>query len=190
MTFYIADLHLGHKNVLRFDNRPFSTIEENDEYIIAQWNEAVSDDDDVWILGDISWHSASKTAELLKRLKGRKHLCIGNHDHKLIKSAYVRQQFVEIVDYKEISFGDGTGVVLCHYPIPCYNKHFYGWYHLYGHVHSTFEWRMMAEVQTKMREVHNAKIEMYNVGCMMTYMRYRPRTLEEILEANNRTHNS
>lgn len=35
MTFYIADLHLGHKNVLRFDNRPFSTIEENDEYIIA-----------------------------------------------------------------------------------------------------------------------------------------------------------
>src|SRR5574344_1862525 len=33
MTFYIADLHLGHKNVLRFDNRPFSTIEENDEYM-------------------------------------------------------------------------------------------------------------------------------------------------------------
>lgn len=190
MTFYIADLHLGHKNVLRFDNRPFSTIEENDEYIIAQWNEAVSDDDDVWILGDISWHSALKTAELLKRLKGRKHLCIGNHDHKLLKSADVRQQFVEIVDYKEISFGDGTGVVLCHYPIPCYNKHFYGWYHLYGHVHSTFEWRMMAEVQTKMREVHNAKIQMYNVGCMMTYIKYRPRTLEEILEAKNQTHNS
>lgn len=190
MTYFTADLHLGHKNVLRFDNRPFSTIEENDEYIISQWNDTVGNDDDVWILGDISWYPAAKTAEILKRLKVRKHLCIGNHDHKLLKSADVRQQFVEIVDYKEISFGDGTGVVLCHYPIPCYNKHFYGWYHLYGHVHSTFEWRMMAEVQTKMREVHNAKIEMYNVGCMMTYMRYRPRTLEEILEANNRTHNS
>lgn len=49
---------------------------------------------------------------------------------------------------------------------------------------------MMAEVQTKMREVHNAKIEMYNVGCMMTYIKYRPRTLEEILEANNQTQNS
>ncbi len=32
-TPHIADLHLGHKNVLRFDNRPFSTIEENDEYM-------------------------------------------------------------------------------------------------------------------------------------------------------------
>lgn len=30
----------------------------------------------------------------------------------------------------------------------------------------------------------------YHPYTMMTYMRYRPRTLEEILEANNRTHNS
>ena len=70
----------------------------------------------MWILGDISWYTAKKTAEILKRLNGRKHLCVGNHDKELIKSTDVQQQFVEIVDYKKISFRDGTGVVLCHYP--------------------------------------------------------------------------
>jgi len=185
MTYFISDLHFGHRNILRFDCRPFSTIEEHDEYIINQWNDVVGVDDDVWILGDISWYSALKTVNIMKRLNGKKHLCIGNHDHKLIKSADVQQQFVEIVDYKEISFGDGTGVVLCHYPIPCYNKHFYNWYHLYGHVHATFEWTMIEDFQNQMREQHQKKSQMYNVGCMMKYMNYRPRTLEEILEANN-----
>ena len=118
-------------------------------------------------------------------MNGKKHLCVGNHDHKLIKSADFQQQFVEIVDYKELSFGDGSGVVLCHYPIPCYNKHFYNWYHLYGHVHATFEWTMIEDFQNQMREQHQKKSQMYNVGCMMKYMNYRPRTLEEILEANN-----
>ncbi len=184
MTYFISDLHFGHRNILRFDCRPFSTIEEHDEYLINQWNDTVGTDDDVWILGDISWYSALKTVNILKRLNGKKHLCIGNHDHKLVKSAAFQQQFVEIVDYKEISFGDGTGVVLCHYPIPCYNKHFYNWYHLYGHVHATFEWTMIEDFQNQMREQHQKKSQMYNVGCMMKYMNYRPRTLEEILKAN------
>ena len=185
MTYFISDLHFGHRNILRFDCRPFSTIEEHDEYLINQWNDTVGADDDVWMLGDISWYSALKTVNILKRLNGKKHLCVGNHDHKLVKSADFQQQFVEIVDYKEISFGDGTGVVLCHYPIPCYNKHFYNWYHLYGHVHATFEWTMIEDFQNQMREQHQKKSQMYNVGCMMKYMNYRPRTFEEILEANN-----
>ncbi|MBR1531559.1 MAG: metallophosphoesterase, partial [Eubacterium sp.] len=163
MTYFISDLHFGHRNILRFDCRPFSTIEEHDEYLISQWNDTVGIDDDVWILGDISWYSALKTVNILKRLNGQKHLCIGNHDHKLVKSADFQQQFVEIVDYKEISFGDGTGVVLCHYPIPCYNKHFYNWYHLYGHVHATFEWDMIEDFQNQMREQHQKKSQMYNV---------------------------
>ncbi len=188
MTYFISDLHFGHRNILRYDCRPFSTIEEHDEYIINQWNEAVGADDDVWMLGDISRYSALKTVNILKRLNGKKHLCIGNHDHELVKIADFQQQFVEIVDYKEISFGDGTGVVLSHYPIPCYNKHLYGWYHLYGHVHATFEWAMIEQFQNQMREQHQKKSQMYNVGCMMGYMNYRPRTLEEILEVNDKSH--
>ena len=64
MNFYISDLHFGHKNALSFDNRPFTTIEEHDNLIINNWNEVVNIDDDVYILGDISWYNVSKTIEI------------------------------------------------------------------------------------------------------------------------------
>ena len=133
--FFISDLHFGHKNCLAFDNRPFKDIEEHDSMLIRMWNNVVGIDDDVWILGDISWHNATKTIEIFKQLNGIKHLCRGNHDSKLLRNKQVQELFVEICDYKEIQLDNKYGIVLSHYPIPCYNHHYYGWYHLYGHVH-------------------------------------------------------
>lgn len=184
MTRYISDLHFGHTNCLAYDNREFNTVEEHDEYIIKQWNSVVDPNDDVWILGDVSWYSATKTIAILNRLNGIKHLCIGNHDKKLLKNKDFRDAFVEITDYKEIEFDNGVGVVLSHYPIPCYNKHYYGWFHLYGHVHSGFEWNMMKQVQFQMRNLYEKQSHMYNVGCMIDYINYIPRTLNEIIKAN------
>ena len=53
MIYYISDLHIGHKNAIRFDERPFSGIDEMECEIIRRWNEKVSSDDDVYILGDV-----------------------------------------------------------------------------------------------------------------------------------------
>ena len=98
MTYYISDLHFGHKNILSFDNRPFKSIEEHDKALINNWNEVVGIDDDVWILGDFSWYNATKTIEFYKRLNGNKHLCIGNHDKKLLRNKEVRgDQYVTLV---------------------------------------------------------------------------------------------
>lgn len=52
MNYYIADMHFGHDNIRRLSNRPFKTIEEMDRTIIDNWNSRVSDNDDVYILGD------------------------------------------------------------------------------------------------------------------------------------------
>ena len=76
---------------------------------------------------------------------------------------------------------DGRKVVLCHYPIPCYKNHFYGWYHLYGHVHNSFEHNMMEHNRYLMEELYRKPCEMYNVGAMMPWMNYTPRTLDQIL---------
>lgn len=184
-TFFISDLHFGHKNILSFDNRPFSSIEEHDKFLINSWNNKVGIDDDVWILGDISWHNPTKTIEIFNQLNGIKHLCKGNHDSKLLKNRQVQNLFVEICDYKEIQIENGVGIVLCHYPIPCYNNHFYGWYHLYGHVHSSFEWNMMERNRYEMTELYNKTCKMYNVGCMMPYMNFEPKTLTEIGDSYN-----
>lgn len=184
MNYFISDLHLGHKNVLSFDNRPFKDIGENDYTIISNWNSVVGIDDDVYILGDISWYNSTKTIEIMKSLNGNKHLIKGNHDSKLLKNRELQKEFVEITDYKELCIDKDKSVVLCHYPIPCFKNHYYGWYHFYGHVHSSFEWNMMERIKYEMKALYDKPCEMYNVGCMMTYMGYKPRTLEEIIGGN------
>lgn len=54
MKRYISDLHLGHANVLKFDQRPFLTLDEMHETIINNWNSVVDKTDDVYILGDFT----------------------------------------------------------------------------------------------------------------------------------------
>lgn len=179
--YFIADLHFGHKNCLAFDNRPFKNIDEHDSEIIKRWNDAVGIDDEVWILGDISWHNATKTIEIFNQLNGVKHLCVGNHDKKLLKNKDVRGLFMEVVDYKELMFNNQT-IVLSHYPIPCFNAHYYGAYHLYGHVHTGFEYNLMERVKYEMAALYDKPCNMFNVGCMVKGMDYTPRTLEKIIE--------
>lgn len=181
-TYFIADTHFGHKNALAFDNRPFKTIEDHDNALIENWNNAVGIDDDVYILGDISWHNATKTIDIIKQLNGKLHLIKGNHDGKLLRNRDLRSRFVEIVDYKEISLDDGKGIVLSHYPIPCFKNHYYGWYHLYGHVHISFEEHMMQNVKYQMEKLYGKQCLMWNVGCMLPHMGYTPRTLKEIIQ--------
>lgn len=179
-NLYISDLHLGHKNVLHYDNRPFLNIEDHDKYIINAWNETVNDDDTVYILGDMIWAKEQDWKGILSQLKGHKVLIRGNHDpHQF--SARTKAYFDDIKDYKEIK-DNGRNVVLSHYPIVCFNRHYYGQYHLYGHVHTSFEYGMMLHNRRLMEDLYDKPCNMYNVGAMLDYIDYRPRTLDEIIE--------
>ena len=182
MIYFIADLNFGHKNCMSFDNRPFKTIEEHDETIIKNWNNVVGIDDEVYLLGDISWYNSTKTIEIFNNLNGNIHLIKGNHDDKLLRNKELQKRFVEITNYKELDIGDGKIIVLCHYPIPCFNKHYYGSYHFYGHVHTGFEDNMMEQIKYQMTALYDKPCNMWNVGCMKTYMNYTPRTFKEIVE--------
>jgi len=79
-TWFTADLHFGHKNILGFEphHRPFATVEEMNEAIIDRWNGVVKQNDTVYVLGDVVF--GKKNLSLLARLKGLKHLVLGNHD--------------------------------------------------------------------------------------------------------------
>ena len=181
-VYFIADLHLGHANCIRFDNRPFSSIEEQDEIIIQKWNNRVHANDEVWILGDVSFYRPEKTVQLLSRLNGVKRLCRGNHDSANLRNAAFKACYEEVVDYKKIHLGKTFGIICSHYPIPCFDMHRYGWLHLYGHVHNSPEWYLTEQMKT-MVEQSGTPCRMYNVGCMMPYIDYIPRTYEEILVA-------
>lgn len=128
----------------------------------------------------MSWYNVTKTVEILKELQGAKHLIIGNHDKSFLKNGLFRSCFESIDNYKEIEGDDGHGIVLCHYPIPTYKNHYYGWRHFYGHVHSSFEWNMIEHFQHDMVNLYDKKSNMFNVGCMMPYMYWAPQTAADI----------
>lgn len=177
-NFYIADWHYAHKNVLHYDNRPFTSVEEMNEELIKRWNDAVASEDTVYILGDMFWCNSKIAVEVLDKLNGTKVLIKGNHDY--IDNDFSKR-FRSITNYLEVKDGEAN-IVLCHYPIPCFKNHYYGWYHLYGHVHNSFEWNMMEHDKMLMQELYDTPCKMYNVGAMMDYIDYTPRTLDEIIK--------
>ena len=179
MNFYIADTHFGHANIIRYDDRPFSSAEEMDEAMISNWNAAVSDADTVYILGDVSWYGSERTREILGRLNGKKVLIRGNHDEVCDR---LTDCFIKTCDYLELDDGSER-VVLSHYPMPFWNGQFQDSVHLYGHVHDSHQWNMMESWKKEMRQLQAVPTRMLNVGCMMKYMGYTPRTLDELKDA-------
>lgn len=179
MIYFISDLHFGHSNIIRFDNRPFTSVEEMDNTLITNWNNVITNDDLVYILGDISWYNSQKACEILKQLKGKKILIRGNHD-KFTNDINYKKQFIEITDYKDIVVNNQL-IILSHYPIMFWKKQWRNVIHLYGHVHVTQDYDMLLDFIKTARK-HGNPCKMYNVGCMMDYMNYTPKTLNEILK--------
>lgn len=138
MIFYTADLHLGHVNIIRICKRPFSSIEQMNETLIENWNNVVIDDDTVYILGDFAYRSAVSMKPVLKKLKGRKHLILGNHDIAWIKNIKTDEYFVSVSPMIEIMDGDML-ITLCHYPMLSWHKMARGALLIHGHIHNNMK---------------------------------------------------
>ena len=183
--FFTSDLHFGHENVIRFDNRPFNTVEEMDEEMIKRWNTKVGKGDIVYVLGDFIWKAATNEAvSIIRRLNGQIILIKGNHD-RFLHNAAAKKALAGIKDYDDIcvTLEDGTTrrCILSHYFIPFYNGHRYQAIHLHGHSHFTEESAEEVRITNELNE-KGYDLKIYNVGCM--YWDYTPVTLDEILEKN------
>lgn len=175
--FYISDLHIGHKNIMVHDQRPFYDLEDMKQSIIQNWNSVVSSNDEVYILGDMFWNN-DDIPDVLQQLKGNLYLIKGNHDRI---NSEMTKRFVWIKDYSEIK-DNGRNVVLCHYPIAHWRNADHGTIHLYGHIHSGRDSRPFEEY-VKLMKQREMPYRCYNVGCMLPYMDYTPRTLDEIINS-------
>ena len=130
MIYFTSDMHLGHKAVIRMQNRPFENVEEMNRILIENYNSVVHKDDTVYILGDICYRiSADSANDLIASLKGKKYLIRGNHDKK-----YDESLFVEIRDFMTIS-ASGLHISLMHYPMLSWPRSHYGSIMLHGHIH-------------------------------------------------------
>lgn len=119
------------------DSRKFDSVEDMDESIIQTWNETVSPEDVVYILGDFAFYGVVKASQIASRLNGKKTLIAGNHDVKLVRDEGFRSHFVEVVDYKRVQH-NGNAVIMMHYPIWSWDQIGRGSIHFHGHLHGNY----------------------------------------------------
>jgi calcineurin-like phosphoesterase family protein len=170
-TYYTSDLHFGHLNIIRFCDRPFPGVPAMDARLVQLWNETVTDDDTVWVLGDVALGSLDESLAHIGRLAGRKILVPGNHDRcwegdralrkgdpearerrrAAARERYLDAGFAEIHDQPEqVVLGDQK-VDLSHFPYEGdshgadrfveYRPVDRGGWVVHGHVHDTWRQR-------------------------------------------------
>ena len=127
--YVTADLHFGHKNIIAYENRTFSSVEEMDEALVTRWNEVVQPEDTVYLLGDVSFYGKEQTRWLVELLQGHKRLVMGNHDTHPTRW-YRDCGFEEVYDCP-ILFREFF--LLSHEPLYLNTNMPYG--NIFGHVH-------------------------------------------------------
>ena len=131
-TFFTSDTHFGHGGALGLYRRPFASVAEMNDAMVERWNETVGSEDTIWHLGDFAIRQPrSVVADLLARLRGRKHLVIGNNDPPTTAEL---DAWESVQPYREIAV-DGISLVLCHYPFRSWHGMDKGWLDLHGHSH-------------------------------------------------------
>lgn len=128
--FAIADLHFGHANIIKYCNRPYANTDEMDRILIKNWNETVSNNDTVLVLGDVGFGSKEYIASIIKQLNGKKILIMGNHDN-WSEQTYKDMGFHTVSRFP-ILWNDFY--LLSHAPLILSETTPY--FNLYGHVHN------------------------------------------------------
>lgn len=147
---FTADTHLGHAYMASL--RGFSSVEEHDETIIANWNREVKPRDSVFLAGDAAMGIRKNTLPLFSRMNGTKHLITGNHDdcwpghiNSWTKRGEYEKVFAAIQQFLRIVI-DGHTVLISHFPYTAdhtdpprhlqYRLRDEGRWLLHGHTHS------------------------------------------------------
>ena len=142
--FLTSDCHFNHQNIIVYekDSRPFNTVEEMNEKIIENWNSVVSNDDEVYVLGDFFMGKIEDIEPILTRLNRKQiYLIRGNHDTsnriKIYENHGIIVKDIAYLNYK------GKFLILCHFPIASNEfvemvrtNHQTDTVVCYGHIHS------------------------------------------------------
>ena len=142
--WFTSDLHLGHENIIKYCNRPFSSIEEMDEELITRWNDVVSQNDTIYHLGDFALGSHQVAVRYLEQLNGRIILQQGSHDSRWFDRDFGDGRISTIPPLHSVVLPIQKGeyeqiAVLCHCAMRTWDRSHYGSWHLFGHSHGKLE---------------------------------------------------
>lgn len=131
MRYIISDTHFYHNNIIKYCNRPFSSVEEMNDTLIENWNSIVKPEDTVFHLGDFAFKkNVNNIIHIVDRLNGKIVLIKGNHDHYKTKKAH----FIFWEYYKYPVIIDDF-IILSHQPVFLTDNSPY--YNIHGHLHNS-----------------------------------------------------
>lgn len=136
--YVTSDLHFGHDREFIWKVRGYDSVDSMNMDLVSKWNNTVTDEDDVYVLGDLML-GLPLNIKYIELLRGKLHIVLGNHDTKKREEMYKElNNVVEIacairLDYKKYHF------FMTHYP--CLTGNLEKEYlrqmtlNLYGHTH-------------------------------------------------------
>jgi calcineurin-like phosphoesterase family protein len=172
MDYFSSDWHLGHYNIMRVANRPFSSVEEMDNTIMDNMITPLKKGDNIYFIGDIGYNKET-IEEALKRIHKKKinfFWILGNHDMKFPLGEF--EQYCHTITPSLIIKREHTVIHLNHFPMMTWEKSFYNSFHLYGHLHTN---------SVELEEVEKRQTgKAFNVN--LEFNDYKPYNLHDIFE--------
>lgn len=182
--WFTSDLHLGHKNVLEFQGRPFESIEEMNGALITAINRNAKANDILYILGDVAYRNEggfTAAANMISTLRCKKiRLVLGNHDADYAKQWARSGLFESVTRFEEFNargFGYQANLTLCHYPLLQWNRSRHNGKKdsipsimVHGHVHGGYE-----------GNVRNASEGVFRFDCGVDANGYAPVHIKDII---------
>lgn len=143
MIWFSSDSHFSHIAIIKYSNRPFSTVEDMNDEIIRRWNEVIKPTDTLYFLGDFVFTRNNRRDEIYRiryRINCENiHFILGNHDktvRKFAKEFVEDKTFLSVQDVLEVK--DTTPrIFLSHYSHRVWPNNHYGTYHCFGHSHGS-----------------------------------------------------
>lgn len=179
MDWFSSDWHLGHRNVRKYSERPFETIEEMDEAIVKNALSVMKKGDNFFFLGDLTFDQQI-AVEFLQKVKKRKinfFWILGNHDIDHLKTADL-QQYCSDITHSRVIKRYKTRIHLYHFPMAVWEKSFRNSFQLYGHLHSNspelkeLEKRITGKLLNVNVDFHDMKP--WNLHQVFEYMEKQP----------------
>jgi calcineurin-like phosphoesterase family protein len=168
--FFTSDTHFGHKNIIKYSNRPYKDVTEMNEALITNWNKVVGPNDTVWHLGDFAFVKLYEFKKILNQLNGDIHCILGNHDGLIEdnrRDLLNHGKILSIQHYAELKH-NGKLFCLFHYGQRTWNRIHHGAIHLYGHSHGTLE-------------PYQRSVDV-GIDCMEITAEYRPVHIDEVIK--------
>ena len=131
MYFFTSDEHYGHKNIIKYCNRPFNSVEEMDQELIRRHNLLVSSEDVVIHAGDFTLKKKQKAHDYISCLNGKHIFLRGSHDAWLGTVGNTHEIWEQTIQEQHI--------VVCHYAMRVWSRSHYNSWQLFGHSHGTLK---------------------------------------------------